>query len=231
MNSDQRSVRVRADFSRPAVVLPQDREWVASPVPGVSRMMLDRVGGEVARATSLVRYAPNSEFPEHEHGGGEEILVLRGEFADDQGRYPAGAYLRNPVGTRHAPKVGPRGAEIFVKLHQFDPADRRHFSLDTHRPAWLPGRVPGLEVMPLHRFGPERVRLERWPPALRLAPRTVVHGAELLVLEGSIRDSGIRCPEGSWLRLPPGAVFEGRAGAEGARIYLKTGHLGHAEPR
>ena len=26
-------------------------------------MMLDRVGGEVALATSIVRYAPNSQFP------------------------------------------------------------------------------------------------------------------------------------------------------------------------
>lgn len=191
-------------------------------------MMLDRVGGEVARATSLVRYAPNSEFPEHEHGGGEEILVLGGEFADDQGAYPAGSYLRNPVGTRHAPRVGPRGAEIFVKLHQFDPEDQRHFSLDTTRPGWLPGRFPGLEVMPLHRFGAERVRLERWPPGFRRAPRTFLRGAELLVLDGSIGDGERHCPAGSWLRLPAGAVLEANAGPEGARLYLKTGHLGPA---
>jgi len=32
-----------------------------SPLPGVERWMLDRVGGEVARATSLVRYAAGAK--------------------------------------------------------------------------------------------------------------------------------------------------------------------------
>jgi anti-sigma factor ChrR (cupin superfamily) len=36
--------------------------------------MLDRVGDEVARATSVVRYAPHSHFLSHSHGGGEEFL-------------------------------------------------------------------------------------------------------------------------------------------------------------
>ncbi|MDQ6191113.1 cupin domain-containing protein [Klebsiella pneumoniae] len=40
--------------------------------------MLDRIGGEQARATSLVRYLPQTSFPEHQHPGGEEILVLEG---------------------------------------------------------------------------------------------------------------------------------------------------------
>jgi anti-sigma factor ChrR (cupin superfamily) len=42
---------------------------------GVERRMLDRVGEEVARATSIVRYAPESDFSAHRHGGGEEFLA------------------------------------------------------------------------------------------------------------------------------------------------------------
>ncbi|HED3303095.1 TPA: cupin domain-containing protein [Klebsiella quasipneumoniae subsp. similipneumoniae] len=42
--------------------------------------MLDRIGGEQARATSVVRYLPQTVFPEHQHPGGEEILVLEGHF-------------------------------------------------------------------------------------------------------------------------------------------------------
>jgi len=61
------------------------------------------VGDEVARATSIVRYAAGSRFDEHVHHGGEEILVLDGVFSDEHGDYPAGSYLRNPPGTRHAP--------------------------------------------------------------------------------------------------------------------------------
>lgn len=193
-------------------------------------MMLDRVGDEVARATSLVRYAPNSEFPAHTHGGGEEILVFDGAFADDHGRYPAGTYLRNPVGTRHAPRVGPEGAEILVKLHQFDPGDRRHFATDTNEPAWLPGLVPGLAVMPLHRFGPERVCLQLLDPGLELQPRKFQRGAELFVLEGDLETDRGALPKGSWLRLPPGAALAVNAGPTGARLYLKTGHLGGELP-
>jgi anti-sigma factor ChrR (cupin superfamily) len=40
--------------------------------------MLDRIGDEVARATSVVRYAPKSRFSAHVHGGGEEFLLLDG---------------------------------------------------------------------------------------------------------------------------------------------------------
>ncbi len=186
-------MRLNADFSRPVTVRPDAHEWVASPMPDVTRMMLDRVGDEVARATSFVRYSPNSTFPPHVHGGGEEILVLEGEFADEHGRYPAGSYLRNPVGTRHSPRVGAAGAEIFVKLHQFDPRDQRLLAIDTSKPAWLPGAVDGVSVMPLHRFGAERVALWRWAPDVSLAPRPLPSGAELLVLEGAFEcaDGGL----------------------------------------
>ncbi|MEE8305835.1 MAG: cupin domain-containing protein, partial [Gammaproteobacteria bacterium] len=59
------TVRINADFSKRVVVRPSDYDWVNSPMPGVERMMLDRVGEEVARATSLVRYAPNTTFSPH----------------------------------------------------------------------------------------------------------------------------------------------------------------------
>ena len=52
--------------------------------------MLDRVGDEVARATSIVRYAPGSRFSAHTHDLGEEFLVLDGVFMDEHGDYPPG---------------------------------------------------------------------------------------------------------------------------------------------
>ena len=98
------ATHVNADFELRALALPPvPGDWIASPMPGVQRRLLDRVGGEVARATSLVRYSPESRFQFHAHGGGEEILVLEGVFSDEQGDYPAGTYVRNPPGTGHAP--------------------------------------------------------------------------------------------------------------------------------
>ena len=62
---------INADFATRVVLKPDEQRWVPSPMAGVERKMLDRVGDEVARATSIVRYAPNSHFSAHSHGGGE----------------------------------------------------------------------------------------------------------------------------------------------------------------
>ena len=124
--------RYNADFDRRIVITPSDYQWVDSPMPGVERMMLDRIGGEVARATTIVRYAPNSKFRAHTHTGGEEFIVLDGVFSDEHADFPKGSYVRNPIGTSHTPKIGPDGATIFVKLQQFDAQDKAHFSVDTN---------------------------------------------------------------------------------------------------
>lgn len=218
-------MRINADFSQRVVVRPSDYRWVASPMPGVERMMLDRIGDEVARATSLVRYAPNSTFAEHVHGGGEEFLVLEGVFGDEHRDYRAGTYVRNPIGTRHAPRVGKEGCLILVKLHQFDRADDRPVVIDTGKAAWQPGDRPGVEVLPLHRFGNERVSLVRVAPGARWQARADPGGEELFVVEGDFRDGRGSYPAGTWLRSPGGRGQDGVAGAAGALVYLKTGHL------
>ena len=98
---------LNADLTRAAAVDSEALDWVASPMAGVERRMLERDGDEVARATSLVRYAPGSSFAPHTHGAGEEFLVLDGVFSDETGDFPAGAYVRNPPGSRHTPSSGP----------------------------------------------------------------------------------------------------------------------------
>src|SRR6185369_303934 len=123
-------MQVNADFTQRAVVHAATLEWTLSPIAGVERRMLDRIGEEVARATSIVRYAPQSHFSPHTHGGGEEFLVLEGVFQDEHGDYPPGFYIRNPPTSAHTPRSDP-GWTIFVKLWQFDPADRESVRLDT----------------------------------------------------------------------------------------------------
>lgn len=213
---------VNADFSRRAVVTPDLYRWVDSPQPGVQRMMLDRLGGERARATSLVRYAPGSVFPPHGHPGGEEILVLSGTFSDGSGHHGAGCYLRNPPGSAHQPSSAD-GALIFVKLWQMPPSDDRTVRIDTHQPsAWR--RDGDRDRCPLHTTAFEQVSLQRLPPGLPLQPDTR-GGAELLVLAGQLVDHETPYPAGSWLRLAPQEACALRAAAEGATLYLKTGHL------
>src|SRR5262245_48683976 len=155
-------MRINADFTKRASAHAGKSACVRSPMPRVERRMLDRVGDEVARATSIVRYAPESAFSPHAHPGGEEFLVLEGIFQDERGDYPAGSYVRNPPTSRHTPR-SQAGCTIFVKLFQFDPADRAHVNVDTRRvdPVTPAGRQ-GVRLTPLFNDGREDVRIEDW---------------------------------------------------------------------
>ncbi|RPI14179.1 MAG: cupin [Lysobacterales bacterium] len=221
---------LNADFDRRVVVPPPRADgWVPSPLPGVDRHLLDRVGGEVARATSIVRYAPGSSFAAHVHGEGEEFLVLEGTFADEHGEYPAGTYVRNPPGTSHAPR-SPAGCILFVKLRQFAATDTRPVRTDTRTQPWLPGASPGESVMPLHEHDGVATSLVRWMPSTRIPLRPIPDGEEILVLEGRFMDEHGEYPARTWLRNPPGSRQARRTGAEGALLYVKTGHLRRALP-
>lgn len=218
-------MRINADFSQPVVIASEGlhwTQWVASPQAGVQRVMLDRIGAEKARATSIVRYAPGSNFPSHHHPGGEEILVLAGAFSEGDVHHGPGSYLRNPPGSAHQPSSA-EGALIFVKLWQMAPDERRRVRIDTRNPStWR--TVPGGAICPLFDGTDEQVRLERRPSGSVL-PVDTEGGAEVLVLDGTLVQAGRPLAPGSWLRLPPGARPAFAAGAEGVTVYLKTGHL------
>lgn len=216
-------MRLNADFTQRVVIRPDDSPWQASPSPGVTRRLLDRVGDEAARATSLVRYAPGSVFPEHAHPDGEEILVLDGVFSDHRGDHGPGTYLRNPDGSRHAPR-SEGGCTLFVKLRQFQQGDDEAVRIDTLSGDWRPGLVPGLRVMPLHSFGTQHTALVDWAPGTVFQPHTHWGGEEILVLSGQFEDEHGVYPAGSWLRSPHLSRHAPHA-PQGARILVKTGHL------
>jgi hypothetical protein len=217
-------MQLNADFSRRAVVHAGRLDWVPSPIQGVQRRMLDRIGDEVARATSIVRYAPDSHFSPHIHGGGEEFLVLDGVFQDEHGDYPAGSYVRNPPASRHTPGSS-IGCTIFVKLWQFDPNDRTDVRIDSSQHAFMPvDDRPGVSIQPLFKDAVEEVRLEEWAPGVRV-DLSDAGGLEVLVLSGSFREQSELFEEQSWLRLPPGEAFSGAAGPTGCRVWVKSGHL------
>ena len=215
-------MNLNADFDERALVHSADAPWVASPMAGVDRRMLDRIGGEVARATSIVRYAPGSAFSPHVHDGGEEFLVLDGVFQDEHGDFPAGSYIRNPPQSSHTPGSEP-GCTIFVKLWQFDLADRTHVRIDTSKMRFV-ATADGIEVMPLFSDGREDVALERWAPGVEV--RIANHqGIEFLVLDGGFDQGGDTLKPGSWLRLPKGDQSTARSGPEGAKVWVKRNHL------
>lgn len=215
---------INADFSKAAFVRTSEIEWLASPMAGVDRRMLDRIGDEVARATSIVRYAEGSAFSQHTHSGGEEFIVLEGVFQDEHGDYPAGTYVRNPVGTHHIPRSDP-GCTIFVKLWQFDPEDQEQFAVDLNTLLVTadPER-PRVASASLAQRDYERVSIEVWEAGVT-AQLAGEGGVEALILEGSVVIAGETFSKHDWIRLPVGDAVELTAGEEGARLWIKSDHL------
>lgn len=214
---------INADFTQRVVVRPGDADWVSSPTLGVDRLMLDRIGDEVARATSLVRFAPGASFPEHTHDGGEEFLVLEGTFSDQYGDFGSGSYIRNPVGSSHAPFTKD-GALILVKLWQFQKGDTEAVCIDTRSAPFSPGLVEGLSVLPLHHYRQESVALVRWQPGTQFHRHGHLGGEEIYVLEGQFQDEFGDYPAGTWSRNPepsPHTPFSD----QGCLIYVKVGHI------
>ena len=212
------SVRAAADTA--------SMEWMPSPSGTVWRKRVHLVGApESGQVTSIVRYEPESSFPAHDHPEGEEILVLDGVFSDEHGDWPAGTYLLNPEGFRHAP-YSKDGCLLFVKLRQFPGRDRQHVVIDTNDLEWQPGFGPGISLKALYaqRGYSDTMRLERWQPGVDPGVASYEHGAELFVLEGSFSDDEGEYGEGSWLRLPAGATHHPRS-ANGCTLYIKQSGL------
>ncbi len=221
-------MELNADFTKRVAMHADDIPWRASPMVGVDRRMLDRIGDEVARATSIVRYAPGSHFSPHVHTGGEEFIVIDGVFQDEHGDFPEGAYIRNPPTSSHTPG-SEKGCTIMVKLWQFDPDDRTHVRIDMNKIAAVPaaGR-PGVAVTPLFKDPREDVRVERWDANAEVAVEAD-GGAELFVLNGGFQERGESFSRHSWLRLPDGDNATLKAGPEGAVVWIKTGNLRFAK--
>ncbi len=200
--------------------------WQASPSSAVWRKRLHLVGGaESGQVTSIVRYDPDSSFPAHDHPGGEEILVLDGVFSDEHGDWPAGTYLLNPEGFRHAP-FSKDGCVIFVKLRQYDGPGRKHVALRVDDVPWQASETSGVEVKMLYDDSafPESTRLERWASGTEAGEQSAGDGFEILILEGSLQDLNGTYNEGGWLRLPSGARHTPRS-PKGCVLYRKSGAL------
>jgi len=218
-------IRVNADFSQRVVIETERASWIASPQMGVTRKPLDRIGGEIARATSLVRYSPGCSFPGHAHDLGEEFLVLEGVFSDEYGDYRAGTYVRNPPRSFHAPGAR-RGCIIFVKLRQMPEFETERVVIDTGRCGWLPGQAHGHSIQRLYssRTSLERVALERLDAGAQLPGVELPGGEEILVLSGALADDDGTYEARTWIRNPH-RHRRGLRSKQGAVYWTKRGHL------
>jgi anti-sigma factor ChrR (cupin superfamily) len=215
-------MNLHADLTQRVVIHHPDLPWTPSPEPGVERRMLERVGEELAKATTVVRYQPGAKFQTHTHDLGEEILVLEGVFSDETGHYPAGSYLMNPPGSFHAP-FSEQGCTLFVKLRHLGPDQVVREVIDTTTAPWFQGMVPGLNVMPLMQQGSGST-LVKWAPQTYFNLHRHYGGEEIFVVSGVFEDEHGRYPAGTWIRSPHMSLHQPFS-KEGCVIFVKTGHL------
>ena len=214
---------IHGDISVRVVVHTKPMPWGASPSSTVWRKRLHLVGpAESGQVTSVVRYQEHSQFPPHDHPDGEEILVLAGVFSDEHGNWPAGSYLLNPQGFRHAP-YSRNGCLLFVKLRQYPGMDRRHVAVNTHTMSWEPlGGRRERKILYLQPGYQDTTRLERWSPESVPGELTYALGAELFVLDGSFADEHGRYDAHTWMRLPTHFTHRPTT-QEGCELYVKEG--------
>ena len=201
-------------------------QWQASPSATVLRKRLELDGPkESGRVTSVVRYLPGSTFPPHPHPQGEEILVLSGVFSDEYGDYPAGSYILNPEGFEHAPRSR-EGCDIFVKLRQYEGAERTSVRVDTTVGSWLPSWEEGCAYRPLYESDgfSDTMRLLRMTAGAVLCTADYHGGGELFVLAGTLTQDRSVLPAGCWARCEPGEPISFRADQD-TECYFKFGHL------
>jgi len=221
-------MKINADFSQFATVHTIDQDWVASPMAGVDRKSLDRVGVEVARATSIVRYAPLSHFSPHVHSGGEEFIVLHGVFQDENGDYPIGSYVRNPPQSRHKPG-SEKGCVIFVKLWQFKPEDRQQVNIQMDK-AEITFTDNKNSIVERLLFADQLEQVKHITLSQNAKWQSdAINGNEILVLNGSVIHNQVQLNKHDWLRVPVGQILHLQASHEGAKIWVKTGNLTDVE--
>ena len=89
-------------------------DWQPSDTDGIAHKALYRQDG-FNDQMRLERWEAGTESNDITYPHGAELYVIEGELQDEDGRYPAGSWLRLPAGARHRPATS-SGCVIYVKL-------------------------------------------------------------------------------------------------------------------
>ncbi len=79
------------------------RRWLG---PGMWMRPVERRGRSV---TYLLRSGPGRQLPRHTHTGAEYVVVLKGSFSDQTGRYGPGDFAEGSDDLVHAPRTDSEG--------------------------------------------------------------------------------------------------------------------------
>jgi len=217
-------------------------EWVeTSQAGGVHRKMIERLGGEVARATTVVKFDPDQAFPRHSHAGGEEFLVLEGVWRDDYGSFSKYSYIRNYIGSGHTPSIGPEGCIILVKLRQMsllseNEPEHRNWPELTPAKIWAIGEPYSSDKakrLALFSSELEKTAVHVWSNNSSITLEIPANGMEIFVVDGVFSsDLGIH-DKWSWCRIPNDSnaniKFEVKTQDAETYVWTKEGHLASDE--
>ena len=89
------------DDTEKVVLRPEYLQWR----PGIGNLKVSSLHSFGTASTALVFWPANEVFQRHAHWGGEEVVVLKGEFIDEYGQYPEGSWIRSPHLSEHFPRV------------------------------------------------------------------------------------------------------------------------------
>ncbi|CAD7923683.1 unnamed protein product [Amoebophrya sp. A120] len=242
-------MQLNTEKTKTVLVRTSDQEWLTTSLSsGVARRLIERKGGDIARATTVVKFGPDQTFPPHTHTGGEEFIVLDGHWRDKYGVFPKYTYIRNFIGSEHAPFIGSDGCKIMVKLCQMHPTGGKPAKEPEHK-AWTgltaaKVKAEGKQVaeiggacvyheLELFSNGLETVKIMVLPKG-----QTSIHlpvpknGQELFVVDGKMNSSLGEHNVDSWARLTEEKLGKGgklkvNTSASPCDVYLwsKEGHL------
>jgi len=91
-----------------SLVRADDTPWEPSSMPGIETR---RLFGE---KTLLVRMAPGTVFPEHQHSAAEQCLILEGSIRAGPITAYAGDYTYMPKGSSHPPLISETGCTLLI---------------------------------------------------------------------------------------------------------------------
>ncbi|RZQ53098.1 hypothetical protein C1E23_10740 [Pseudoalteromonas phenolica] len=126
------------------------------------------------------QYGRDTALDFHTHPEGEIIMVLEGNYSDENGNSPAGEYLRNPPKSAHAP-FSDDGCVILVSLQSVPEQDQALLRVNLNDDNWCSVRE-GVQIMPIHHYDNEFAAFIRYTDSSAFQPWQYFHGANLLTL-------------------------------------------------
>jgi len=100
------------------IITAHDREWTATPYPGIERALFRN--NDSGGRSSLVRLKAGARFPRHAHHGSEEVMVMAGQVRIGGADLAAGDYLFTAPGEEHD-VLAATDAVIFVSSQKATP--------------------------------------------------------------------------------------------------------------